>query len=183
VSDYYQPLDPRYDFSQGDIIELAPHCRLPHPIVSVDEREAGTYVISSARSKAIAEQRILMGVLITWDCEIEKRPYWHICPIHPLSGLNRSDQTNIRKNKTFPYLHLPGSDQIPESFVDLSSLTTISKDAISDCRRLTTLSDLGKQAFFMQFIRWLTRWTLATVSCPSCNTVFNPADVLPVRAD
>ncbi len=183
MSDYYQPLDTRFQFSQGDIVELAPHCRLPHPVVSITPNAEGVYEVVPTSANAIAEQRIAMGMLITWDCEIEKREYWNICPVHPLSLLNKLDQTNIRKNKNFRYLHLPGSDQIAESFVDISSLTTISKEALLQCKRLVTLNDLGKQALFGQFIRWLTRWTFSSISCPSCNTTFNPTDVLPVRAD
>jgi len=184
VSDYYQDIDSRP--SQGDIIEIAPHARLSAPLRYVSVASDGSMSVSTtSSSEALSSTREQLALLLTPDCELDKTKtrFWHISPIHPLSAVNGTDQGNIRKNKVFNFLFLPGFKNMPDSFLDLSWITTIDSELVRSKNRLMTLTDLARSALYMQQIRWTSRWTLSDVRCPQCQLQFNPADALPVRAE
>jgi hypothetical protein len=184
VSDYYQAIEARP--SQGDILELSPHSRLTFPLHYVSVSTEGFHSLATAPTEnALAQVRLQRALLLTPDCELDKPAtrFWHVCPIHELSSLNSNDQGNIRKNKIVKYLFLPAHEGMPESFVDLSWITTLESVIIGDTTRIFTLSDLSRGALYMQQIRWLSRWMLNDVKCPRCELQFNPADTLSVRAE
>ncbi len=122
-------------------------------------------------------------MLITWDCENEKpKRNWLICPVQPLALLPKADQTTVKKNKILSTLHLPQyRDLLPESFVNFNHISTLDRDLIQHGRRIVSLSNLGRTALYIQFIRWLTRWKLHEITCPNCTTKFDPTLSLPVR--
>jgi len=185
VSDYYQEIDKRRP-SQGDIVELAPHSRLVSPIRYVTTADDGSITVGTVPSgEAVTQTCLKLALLLTPDCELAKPKtrFWHICPIHPLAQLNRSDQGNTRKNKIFNFLYLPAFKTMPDSFVDLSWITTLEAPIIDNANRLMTLSDMARAALYMQQIRWISRWILSDVKCPRCQLQFNAADTLPVRSE
>ena len=184
MSDYYQEISQKT--SQGDILELAPHCRLASPVQYLTVREGD--VFSSADSvtdKAIAQTRREFALVLSPDCDIDKEKtlFWLLCPIHPLSAMNGSDQGNIRKNKVFNYIFLPAHKSLPDSFVNLGWITTVEARIVKESTRIMTLSDLSRSSLYMQLVRWISRWKLNEVQCPKCELKFNPADTLSVRAD
>ena len=184
---------PGTKISQGDILELLPHVFLDKPLLAL-KQEADT--IFRAESEPFSAfdnkngQSIIAGckrqcaILINHDCEIEKPQTrrWLACPVMPISRLAPENQDRVRRNRIYAMLYFPRYREVlQESFVDFSQITTLHGDYVRTGKRLTSLSDTGRRAFYVQFIRWLTRWELRDLSCPSCAVTFNPAISLPVR--
>jgi hypothetical protein len=71
---------------------------------------------------------------------------------------------------------------LEDSVAVLNQLTTVHRVMFSDLKRLVTLTTVGRLAFYAQFVRWLTRWELRKMPCPSCNVEFDPTLALPVRS-
>lgn len=183
MSEYYQAPDPR--FSQGDIIELAPHTRLLDPVSYITRSSSGLTVGLGATEEVIAEARHQLAVILTPDCELDKKQttFWLIAPIHPLAALLGQDQGNVRKNKVLKWLHLPAyGTSIPECFIDLATITTVKATVIQKAKRIATLSDSARAALYMQQTRWFSRWVMSDIDCPRCNLKFNPTDTMPVRS-
>jgi len=184
VSDIYQPLG---QLSQGDIFDVAPHVFLREKLSFVRNHE-GNYVPadppSDLRGDMVVRSESAKGILLTHDCSIDKTStkYWQICPVVPISKLSRQEQGDVRKNRVYKFLHLPElGGVLPESFADFSLITSISPELFQKAKRLATLSDLGRKALYAQYIRWLTRWELTSITCPSCSTEFDTSLTLSVR--
>lgn len=128
-----------------------------------------------------------MGIILTNDCELDKdnMKVIQVCPVVSMADLGARQQfDDIRRNKLFRYFYLPEDVELglSESVVDFRTATTIDKSAAGNARRLCTLTDLGRQGFYAQYIRYLTRWQLSEVHCPACESEFNLSMSLPVRA-
>jgi hypothetical protein len=169
---------PRSLFSQGDIFDSIPH------VVLDEERSA---VSSTTESNAvITHTRTERAILITPDCEVDKPNVqnWIVCPALPLALIGAADQKLVRANRVFSKFFLPSwGGAFTESFVDLNQMSTVSSSFLRTRPRLASLSDEGRAAFYAQFVRWLTRWKLKTVTCPSCGTGFDLAGSLRVRSE
>jgi hypothetical protein len=184
---------PREEISQGDILELLPHLHLPHPLNVLETPEEGS--ASGTPGANLTDKKTLVvrascrysrAMLLTHDCEIDKTAIknWIVCPVLPLSDLPGNIQVEVKKNKVFYMLHLPKHWNIlEESALILNHPTTIDKQFVESARRIVSLSDLGRRAFYAQYIRWVSRWQLRDLSCPNCHAVFNAVDSMIVRPD
>jgi hypothetical protein len=179
--------------SQGDIIDVVPHVFLDHPLLGLRAEAESLFrafgepyaTFDDKNGQAIlAHCKRTRGLLMTHDCTIDKKHVkrWHVCPVVPLQVLNSSLQGDVKRNRVFSKLFLPsyGSD-LPDSFVDFNHISTISADFIKLTVRLMTLSDVGRQSLYAQFVRWITGWELHKIDCPACNASFDPVLSLPVR--
>jgi hypothetical protein len=185
---------PRQKFSQGDIFEVAPHIFLDPPLLALtpaengsqkSEKEPFSTFDDSKGQDIVARCKRTTAILITPDCEIDKETlhYWHICPVVPLSKLSGSAQGHVKRNRFYSRYFLPRSGNvISDSFVDFNQLSTIAPDFLKAAKRIVSLSDLGRQGLYVQFIRWLTRWELKELSCPNCQSKYDVSTSLPVRA-
>lgn len=184
MSEYYQAIIP--ELSQFDIVETATHLKLNEPVVFLSNDEGESVLVGpSPTDRVIATAEHKLALVISPDCDLDKPRTKHclICPIYPLSVVSGADAGTIKKNKALRFLFLPSkAPSIPESFVDLAAISTVSIDLMRNATRLATLSDMARKAFYMQQIRWISRWTLSNVACPQCGLNFNPADTLPVRS-
>jgi len=73
-------------------------------------------------------------------------------------------------------MYLPSyRDVLVESFVSFSEPMTVDKEFLQQARRIVSLSEQGRRALYVQYVRWLTRWALAEIQCPACGVNFNPA--------
>ncbi len=199
AQDFYQA--PEDVASQGDIVEVLPHLYFDPPITALSKAADGTYSSTPApggfNDKAgqaiVAVAKRCKALVITHDCEIDKKDKeghllvkrWIICPIVPLQDAGSSAyQDKVRRNRVYSALFLPKYQHIlPDSFAHFGQLTTVHREAITDASRVLSLNDIGRRALYLQFVRWLTRWELADLRCPSCSTELNPASVLPVRGE
>jgi hypothetical protein len=183
---------PRGQISQGDILELAPHIYLDTPLLGLTRIEGGMHQEEREPFRAFDDvngQPVVAGckrtraIVLTPDCEIDKNiTYWHICPVLPLSRLKGNVQGDVRRNRVYSRFFLPQLGEVlPDSFVDFNQISSIKADFIQAGRRILSLSDIGRQGLYAQFVRWLTRWELRNVRCPNCDTEFNPATNLQVR--
>jgi hypothetical protein len=172
LSDIYKPVDAR--LSQGDILAVAAHVL----VSTLEEAKIGSGEEPVAVKSA-------MAIVTTNDCTLDKRKtkYAQICPVVPVSEMSGALLNDLRLNKIFQYLHLPRFGEIPESFIDFGMSTTVDISLLRSAQRLWTLSDMGRQAFFSQMIRYITRWELKTVSCPACQSQFDLSMTMAVRAD
>jgi hypothetical protein len=187
---------PRPQISQGDILEVLPHTSLEHPLVSLqkeretesvfravgepydnfNDKEGQTVVASCKRSKAI---------LISHDCEIDKSHVkkWLVCPVVPMGRLQPKNQDLLKRNRIFSMLFLPKFEKtLDDSFVDFNQLTTLDSEFVRSAKRIISLSDIGRRALYIQFIRWLARWELREIVCPNCQTRFDPHASQSVRS-
>lgn len=154
------------------------------------EQEDGVFVQSSiapnGSERVLANCRRAKAILLTYDCVLDKpdTKFWQICPVVPIAKIARADQGLVRKNRIFHYLHLPAfGNELPESFVDFSIVTTIEPGTINCAHRIVTLSDVGRKSFYGQYIRSITRWELKSAQCPACSTEFDISLSLPVRPE
>jgi hypothetical protein len=173
------------------MFDFPPHISVRSPLTFLkDDGSGGHRLVENQIDVADSDFRIAAAhckraraILITWDCENEKpKRNWLICPVQPLADLPKTDQTNVKKNKVLSALYLPQyRDVLPDSFVNFNHISTLDRDLIQNGRRIVSLSNLGRSAFYNQFIRWLTRWKLREITCPNCSTKFDPTLSLPVR--
>lgn len=170
MSDFYRPIDSR--LSQCDLLLTATHA-------CVTLAEGTTDPVAPVNLKSS------MGIIITNDCMLDKPKTvaLQICPVVPVSRFPPGQLNDIRRNKLYQYFHLPHEEGVPESVVDFAVVTTIDKAAAENAVRICTLSDLGRQGFFAQLIRHLTRWELRSVECPACGAEFDLSMSMEVRAD
>ena len=172
AEDFYQGLSE--EFCQGDIFDTLPHALVAESIDEIEDKP-GFVAAKCKRDRAI---------LLTHDCQIDKPELrsWLVCPIRRLDAMSRSIQGDIKKNRVYPFLHLPEyRDVLPASFVDFNHVTALEPALVKSADRIVSLSNLGRRALYSQFIRWLTRWELRKLKCPACTVEFDPADFLPVR--
>jgi hypothetical protein len=185
---------PRQDFSQGDILEVAPHVFLDPPLLALQPGENGAYKAeaepfsafdNNAGQNVIAKCKQTKAIILTHDCEIDKpqATHSHLCPVVPLSKLKPETQDRVKRNRIYSMFFLPRYGEVlPDSFVDFTRISTVGMDFIKGGKRIVSLSDQGRYGLYAQFIRWLTRWELRELSCPNCNVAFNPTASLPVRS-
>ena len=184
---------PRGEISQGDILELLPHVYLDKPLLAL-AKETETILRCSGEpfphfddkngQQIVASCKRQRAILLSHDCEIDKKHVkgWLTCPVVPLVSLAPENRDRVKRNRIYAMLYLPRyRDVVHESFVDFNQITTLDAGYIKTATRLVSLSDMGRRALYAQFIRWLTRWELRDISCPSCRVAFNPSLVLPVR--
>lgn len=177
---------PRPEISQGDILDLLPHVSLNAPLLALskeaeiifkatgepypqfDDRHGQDVIATCKRAKAI---------LLTHDCEIDKAQVtkWLVCPVVPSSKLRPQNVDQLKRNRIYSMLYLPRfGDTLAESFVDFNHITTLDVSYVKNANRIISLSDIGRRSLYVQFVRWLTRWELREITCPSCGTTFDP---------
>jgi hypothetical protein len=158
---------PQSQLRQGDIFEAVPFTR-----AGLVGENANPLSITGSSYRAI---------LLNQSCEIDKSSTKRLIllPVVPLVVLSAGDQTNVKKNKVFSRLHLPSfGDVLPETFVQFMEPMTVEKDCVEKLARIASLTETGRRALYVQYTRWVTRWMLTELSCPSCGTSFNPSETL-----
>jgi hypothetical protein len=193
-AELYEP--PRTEISQGDILEILPHISLGYPLLAL-HKEQETETVFRATGEpytnfndrdgqtVIANGRRSMAILISHDCEIDKPQVkkWLVCPVVPMERLKPKNHDLLRRNRIFSMLFLPKLEKIlGDSFVDFNHFTTLDSEFVKSAKRIISLSDLGRRALYVQFIRWLTRWELREIICPNCATRFDPHASQSVRS-
>jgi hypothetical protein len=165
--------EPANKLSQGDIV-VAPHLRINEAL----DAEVGERVEISATGRAS------LGVVINYDCEIDK-PWSEtliVCPIIPLEQIGINQRTNAKANRLAHLFFMHRYQELwPDSVAVLNQQTTFDKKLIDPAKRLATLTVEGRQAFYGQFVRWLSRWELRELTCPNCGVEFDPTISLPIR--
>jgi hypothetical protein len=164
---------PAPNLSQGDII-VTPHLHI---------EEAGA-VREDGSIEFTAKGRSTPALILNFDCEIDK-PWsqrFVVCPIVPLVDLPQNQRTNAKNNRIAHLFFRPRYKAIlTDSVAVLNQQTTINRKLIDPSKRLATLDVHGRLALYTQFVRWLSRWELAELTCPRCGADFDPTIALPVR--
>jgi hypothetical protein len=75
-----------------------------------------------------------LGMLLTFDCEIDKKECFYLlfAKIIPVHNLPDNARGNVRKNKPFSTFYLPENGDFPESFVDLRQMERCVRSQYSD---------------------------------------------------
>jgi len=134
-------------------------------------------------AEVVPAKDLHFAMLLSQSCDIDKgnAPRLIVAPVFPLSKLPGGGHGNIKKNKVLSALFLPQyRDLLPESFVSFTEPMTVEKSALETLRRVASLSDLSRRALYHQYYRYVTRWDLAKVTCPSCGAEFDPAATLQI---
>jgi len=188
--DLYEP--PGEQISQGDIFRSAAHLYLGRHVQVLTSESSGTYRATAVSDGAdrsgdthqvLAVAKFGLGIMITQDCEIDKpNRRWIVCPIVRSDRLSPTVREKLRTNSIFSMLFLPAyRDLLPDSFIDFNQASTLDPEFVRGLPRVLSLSDLGRRALYVQYIRWLSRWVFHEINCPACGLQFNPTLVLPVR--
>jgi hypothetical protein len=184
---------PRQEFSQGDILYVAPHVFLDPPLFALQPQENGLHMFEqepfsnfddAAGQKVVATCKRDKAIVLTHDCEMDKKQIlrWHLCPVVPLSKLRPENQDRVKRNRIYSMFFLPRYGTVlMDSFVDFTHISTVGMDFIKTGQRILSLSDVGRQGLYVQFFRWLTRFELRDLNCPNCNVKFSPLSSLPGR--
>lgn len=179
---------PKQAFSQGDIIDVAPHIFLDPPLRALHGAENGLYKVEedpftkfddTAGQDVMARCKRARAIVLTHDCEIDKPQIvrWHLCPVVPLYKLKPDNQDKVKRNRIYSMFFLPQyGDILIDSFVDFNQISTVGRDFIKSGKRLLSLSDFGRQGLYAQFFRWLSRFEMRELECPNCRVKFNPLD-------
>jgi hypothetical protein len=141
---------------------------------------------SASRLQAVGSADPQYAILLNQSCDIDKPSFTRliVVPVVPISRLSSVDQTSVRKNKIYARLHLPSyRELLPESFVSFQEPMTIDKGFLQQAPRIISLSEHGRRALYVQYVRWLTRWVLAELQCPNCDVIFDPSNTLPIMND
>jgi hypothetical protein len=136
--------------------------------------------------RSVASSRPQLALLLNQSCDIDKPNFTRliVAPVVQISGLKSVDQTRVRKNEIYSRLHLPAyRSLLPESFVSFLEPMTVDKEFLRRAPRVISLSEQGRRALYVQYVRWLTRWSLVEIQCPTCDVIFSPAQTLPVVND
>ena len=100
------------------------------------------------------------GILLTYDCEIDKPGVKHltVALVRPLDPLPDDQKELLRQGRSFAYFHLPAAaDGGSESYVDFRRLATLSVEIVQSSKRVASLSEIAWQALLFQFIRFFSR--------------------------
>jgi hypothetical protein len=113
------------------------------------------------KERVEAEGQLSLALVLTHDCEIEnedRRSHRLVALVRPLEVLNDNDQAVVVEGRHFGRLYLPSwSDAgLPESYADLRRITTLREDALTEERRLASMTDFGREVVQDALIRYLT---------------------------
>jgi hypothetical protein len=170
--------DPLTELSQGDILTLAPHTYVDQLPPTSSEGEEIPLLVKCRQTRAL---------VLSPDCEIsnpdrsENRAV--VCPVRLLSDLTPGRQGDARRHRIAHLFFLPRRGaELQDSVAILNHLTTVNMQLLLSASKIATLHVLGRKALYAQLLRWSSRWVLGEVSCPQCETRFDPSLVLPTRA-
>ncbi len=174
TSPFYR--SPEATLCQGDILACIPQIhlraepRLLHRVTLAGNRDGFETADAIRPEMSVATRTGVMvpadcdatqAILLTFDCEIDKDKYRSVALIRPIDPKwPESQQDIIRRNARFPFFHLPADPSypgLPESYVDLRRLCTLSKEIVDSNRRIAALTETSRQALLLQFFRYFTR--------------------------
>jgi hypothetical protein len=163
---FFEP--PTENLRQGDIFAEVPFSFL------VDCSTSPVAKLTAERHSAI---------LLNQSCDVDKGyQKLVLLPVLPLRLRTSEHQKLIKTNRIFYALYLSSyRDVLPDSYVSFLEPMTVERATLEAVPRIASLTEVGRRAFYVQYARWLTRWQLAEISCPSCGAAFNPAATLPVE--
>lgn len=101
------------------------------------------------------------GMIITQTCDIQRRKYISLCPVHPMINIEnelaeegfgkkriRDFIDTLQKQKINYYFYLPeitvNKVKLEEGYADLQVINSVPTQNISNYQRLVTLSDKGR---------------------------------------
>lgn len=117
---------------------------------------------SNGNETLLANSFIGKGMIITQTCDIQRRKYLSVCPIHDFSkiktdlaseGLDekriQSFEKQVKEQKVGYFFYLPAmtfgdGKNIGECYVDLQVINSVPRENISNYPRLIGLSDKGR---------------------------------------
>jgi len=101
-------------------------------------------------------------IVLTHDCEIENGGnyrYRQVAVIRPFEALiDAGDRLAVIEGRHNGKLYLPECLEVglPESYVDLRTITTSRRDGLDPGRRILSLSDYGRDALQTAILRYFT---------------------------
>ena len=167
---YCDPLEGK--LRQGDIFTCGSH-------IYLDSDPSSALLGHGQETKISATCYGLPALVLNHDCEIaggksSKRVV--ICPIKPLADLESERRGHAKRGRIANLFFLPRyKNRLEDSVANLSQLTTVHTDNLQLVNRIATLDVMGRKALYAQTLRWLSRWVLAELKCPNCETIFDPA--------
>jgi hypothetical protein len=165
--------------TQGDILRDVPSLFVPDPEITFLRKRAGPrgpvgdlYVLGDQEIKpqqafnpdgdfAVASVQSANAILLTHSCELDNSPRAQIAfaLIRSMAPLQEDAKSTIRSGGNRRLLYLPPNDdpELIESYVDLSRVTTIRRDAVPEQRRLLSLTEASLTALYFGLMRYFTR--------------------------
>jgi len=172
----------RVEVSQGDIYSAAPSVLLLDRPFTTLRRETisgrkqalvpyaedglpppGGFQWELRDTPVVCEGRLTYAILLTHDCEIDKRDRDDlrlVALIRPWGSISNTAASNIRGGNRRRFFYLAPQLDAPswaESYVDFRRITTIRGSALPEEYRVLSLSDTMRLALQEAFIRYVTR--------------------------
>lgn len=175
----YTSIDPN-EILQGDLIKDYNFVVPPTDELQVLERtsenkfkavpiSSTTDPYSTGQVSVIANSFVSNAIIISQSCDIQRRDYIHLCPVHKLSNL-RAELTSkgyelerinntidsLKLDKTSYYYYLPASNDdgilVEESYIDLQFVGMIPLVNMKSYTRILSLTDLGRHRLSFKLI-------------------------------
>lgn len=190
---------PDLTFRQGDVFEGVPIAQpLATPYLTVGtpiERKgvmtaqvfgiAGNAALPDAVANGrspgdfIAKIRLQRAILLTRGCDVDKGRPLQFAPIRPLSVVSgEAAQLAIVEGRHANCHFLPGDDSLnlPVSFVDFRTITSVASGSLPNFRRVTSLTHSALKSVYFSMVRHITRAQLVDdANCDACGA---PVSVL-----
>lgn len=136
---------PVSSLSQGDIFQDVPSVYVPR----------GTPFTGTVQ--------VAKGILLTHSCELDNsnsRATITFGLIRPLANVQEEFKAPIREGRNLRLLYLPSNDDplLEEGYVDLSRLSSVRREAVSDDQRLLSATDTLLKAIYLGLIKYVTRF-------------------------
>lgn len=171
------------EICQGDIFDEIPHLFLRQPPVRVLRQEAAAggrmdnrmyewmqgrpgdrppangFRFSSGNGETVlAACQITFGILLTYDCEIDKdQRHRAVAMVRTIASIAEADRPGVRGNQSLRFFHLPPVGEMPESYVDFRRVSTIGPELLLPEQRIASLATTSVIALRSQYVAFLTR--------------------------
>jgi len=159
------------ELSQGDVLSPIPigSPHLPVTYLSKGRVEKGSQVwLQSSKWQPdgdgiglfLGKGRVIHGLVVSHDCEIDKPSRSArvlIAPISQLDKLEESARQPIIEQKRYSLMPLPGVPQLGDYYADLRCLMWLDRKIVDQNKRIASMSEEGVLRLQAQLIGFFTR--------------------------
>ncbi len=159
------------ELSQGDVLSpvLIGSPAVPETFLSnrhVKGGELGWFPSSNwqpdgnGRGSFLGKGRIIHGIVVSHDCELDKKRRGARVLVAPISSLEKLSPVHsqpIIEQKSYSKMPLPGIPQLGDYYVDLNCLMWLDREIVDRVKRIASMSEDGVTRLHAQLFGFFTR--------------------------